>query len=86
MYPMVPGVFIILQMWKVNVRRTSRAEKGSYLWLQLQWYVLVANDSLSLLNNLHENNAVSGNIQPLFPGVTVKNGKVINDITENHFI
>lgn len=40
MYPMVPAVFIILQMWKASVPRTSQAEKDSCRWSQLQWYVL----------------------------------------------
>lgn len=71
MYPMVPGVFIILQMWKANVQRTSQAEKDSCHWSQLQWYVLGLSawliTVLSSMNALYENSAISGKIHPLFP-------------------
>lgn len=65
MYPMVPGVFIILQMWKASVRRTSQAEKDSCRWFQLQWYVLVTFFATAL----NENGTISGIIQPFVPGV-----------------
>jgi len=65
MYPMVPGVFIILQMWKASVQRTSQAEKDSCRWFQLQWYVLVTFFATAL----YENSTISGKIQPFIPGV-----------------